>query len=188
MSLRFPAAILALALVGHVSAAPAGAAKNADPAKSAARAAVAAPFWTGHPDAAAFARIEDQRLLRAQQAVDRMIAIRRKRTIDNTLRPYDDALLELNAAGSQAGLMENVHPDSSVRDSAEKASQRVSAFSTALSLNRAVYDALAALDLGGADDETRVWLDDTKKHSDTLLTHVVWTFKKPNWATFSVLR
>ena len=161
MSLRFPAAILALALVGYVNAAPAGAAKNVDAAKPSTRAAVDAPFWTGHPDAAAFARIENQRLLRAQQAVDRVLAVKGRRTIENTLRPYDDALLELNSAGSQAGLMENVHPDSSLRDSAEKASQRISAFGTALSLNRAVYDALAALDLGGADGETRFYVEKT---------------------------
>ncbi len=157
MRLRPFAAMLAFALLQPPAAS--FAAPAAAHGRAVARPAVDGPFWTGHPDAAAFARTENQRIARAQQAIDRMLAANGKRTIDNTLRPYDDAQLELNAAGAQAGLMQNVHPDSVLRDSAETASQRVSAFATALSLNRAVYEALAALDLGKADAETRYYVE-----------------------------
>lgn len=129
--------------------------------EAAAPPAANAPFWTGHPDGEAFRAIQEGRLARARELVSRIVAVKGKRTVENTLRPYDDALLELDAAGSQSLLMENVHPDSSVRAAAEKASREVSAFSTELSLNRDVYDALAAVDLSGADAETRYYVKKT---------------------------
>src|ERR1043165_7848819 len=76
-----------------------------------------APFWTGKPDAAAFTKIQDDRLAKAQQTLDRMLA--------------------------------------------EKASQKVQAFATDLSLNRGVYDALSAMDLKEADAETRYYVEKT---------------------------
>jgi len=114
-----------------------------------------APFWSGRPNGPAFTRLEQDRLARAQRAIERMLAVTGPRTVQNTLQPYDDALLELDQAGSQASLIEEVHPDSVVRDAAEKATQDVSAFASRLSLDRRVYDALAALDTTGLDDETR---------------------------------
>jgi hypothetical protein len=41
------------------------------------------------------------------------------------------------------------------------------------------------LKAGSVDDESKVWLDDQANHSATLFTVVAYTFKKPNWATFS---
>ena len=113
-----------------------------------------APFWSGRPGAAAFARIQADRIARAKKNIERMLAAAGSRTIQNTLQPYDDALLELDAAGSQCGLIEEVHPDSAVRASAEKSTQDVSGYGSELSLNRKVYDALAALDTTGLDAET----------------------------------
>ena len=119
------------------------------------------PFWTGSPDAPAFTRIQDDRLRRAQEIVDRLVAAKGPRTIATTLQAYDTALRELDAAGAQSGLIEQVHPDAALRDSAEKVSQRVSAFATTLSLDRRVYDALAAIDLSAADAETRYYVEKT---------------------------
>jgi thimet oligopeptidase len=120
-----------------------------------------AAFWTTRPDAGAFARLQDERLRKAKAALDRMLAVRGKRTLENTLVPYDEVLLYLDAAGQQAGLMEEVHPDENFRSAAEKISQRVSAFSTDLSLNRAAYDAITAIDLSKADSETRHYVEKT---------------------------
>jgi len=146
-------------------AAPAGGSKamaaKPAPRRGAAAAPAAgsdAPFWTGHPSAASFEKSNDQRLARVRQLVARLTAVPGKRTLENTLRPYDDILLELDAVGSQAGLMENVHPDSAVRSTAERLTQKAAALGTELSLNRKVYDALTALDLGGADEETRYYV------------------------------
>jgi thimet oligopeptidase len=120
-----------------------------------------APFWDGKPDAAAFEKTMNARLDRAQQTLNRMLAVKGRRTIENTLRPYDDILLELDSAGSQSGLIEEVHPDAGMRQAAQKMTQKVSAFATELSLNRAVYDALSALDLSKADAETRFYVEKT---------------------------
>ncbi|HEY0377728.1 MAG TPA: M3 family metallopeptidase [Pyrinomonadaceae bacterium] len=120
-----------------------------------------APFWTGKPDAATFTKLQDERLTQAQEAIHRMLAVKGKRTVENTLKPYDEALIYLNAAGSQAGLIQEVHPEAAVRAAAEKASQKTQALATDLSLNRAVYDALTAMDLKGADEATRYYVEKT---------------------------
>src|SRR5918911_1727311 len=120
-----------------------------------------AAFWTSRPDAATFAKVQEERLKKAQSALNRMLAVKSKRTVENTLVPYDEVLLYLDAAGQQAGLMEEVHPDKNFRAAAEKIAQEVSAFSTDLSLNRAVYDALAAIDVSRADAETRYYVERT---------------------------
>jgi len=119
------------------------------------------PFWTGKPDAAAFEKMMDERLVRAQAALDRLLAVKGTRTVANTLTLYDEILIQLDAASSQSGLMQVVHPDKALREAAEKVTQKVSSFYTALSLNRGVYDALASLDLKGVDAATRYYVERT---------------------------
>ncbi len=119
------------------------------------RTPVQVPFWTGKPDAAQFGKREDEMLARARAKIAAMLAVQGPRTVDNTLAPFDEAEIELDAASAQAGLIEQVHPDSAVRASAEAADRRVSTYITELSLRRDVYDAIQAIDLAKADDETR---------------------------------
>lgn len=120
-----------------------------------------APFWTGKPDSAAFDARQRRRIALAQAAIARMLAAKSPRTIQNTLVPYDEALRQLDMAGSQASLAENVLPDRATRNAAEKLSQDVAAYFTELSLNRKVYDALAAIDLTGADATTKYYVTRT---------------------------
>ena len=40
-----------------------------------------------------------------------MLAVTGKRTIENTLKPYDQMLTYLDAVANQAGLIKEVHPD-----------------------------------------------------------------------------
>ncbi|TMQ71452.1 MAG: Zn-dependent oligopeptidase [Candidatus Eisenbacteria bacterium] len=98
-------------------------------------------------------------MARTRKAIERLAAVKGPRTIENTLGPYDEAVTLLDAAGSQAGLMEEVHPDSTLRAVAEGQSQKVSALATELSLDRRVYDALKALDVSHADAETRFYVE-----------------------------
>ncbi len=72
-----------------------------------------------------------------------------------TLRAFDAAFAALGEAASRASLARNVHPDAAMRDAAEVCEQEVDALSTELSLDRGVYDALAALDVSGEDAATR---------------------------------
>jgi thimet oligopeptidase len=116
------------------------------------------PLWSTKPDAAAFRQIENTRLDGAQKAVDRLLAVKGARTVDNTLAPFDEASRQLNSAAYFAGLMQQVHPEAKFRDDATEMTRKVSAAQTALALNRDVYHALAALDLSRADAATRYYL------------------------------
>jgi len=122
------------------------------------RAADDAPFWTGKPNAATFSKTGHDRIDAAKAAIAKMTAVKGKRTPENTLSLYDEAIRQLDMAGSQASLIENVSPDSATRDAAEKLTQDVSAYGTELSLNRQVYDALKAIDVTGLDAETRYYV------------------------------
>ncbi|HEX8185663.1 MAG TPA: M3 family metallopeptidase, partial [Blastocatellia bacterium] len=120
-----------------------------------------APFWANEFDPATLQKEMDERLAEAQRALDQMLSVEGKRTIDNTLQPYDQTLMLVDGASYQTDLIQNVHPDAEMRAAAEIENQKVSAFSTSLSLNHEVYNALAALDLDGADEVTRYYVEKT---------------------------
>src|ERR1700734_2543223 len=103
----------------------------------------------------------DEQLALAQKSLDQMLAVTGSRTIDNTLSPFDDASLQLDVALLQANAMQNVSPDTAVRDRAQQLVQKVSTFLTALSLNHKVYEALAAVDPANADAPTKYFLQRT---------------------------
>uniref|UniRef100_A0A832I7G9 Peptidase M3 n=1 Tax=Eiseniibacteriota bacterium TaxID=2212470 RepID=A0A832I7G9_UNCEI len=142
------AALLAAALLSGPSAAASPARGASDP-----------PFWTGRETPASFRRQHEGNLARARAAIARLKAVQGRRTVQNTLVPYDEASRLLDLSGSQASLIENVHPDSALRAAAEGVSQAVAGYATEISLDRGVYDALAALDLSGADAETRFYVE-----------------------------
>jgi thimet oligopeptidase len=154
--MRSPRLLAAVALLSLAGAGPHLAAQTA-PATGASN----VPFWTGMSDAAAFERAMDARLAHASQLLADLVAVSGARTIANTLRPFDDVQLELDAVSSQAGLIEAVHPDARVRETAERITQKVGALNTQISLNRAAYEAIRSLDVTGADAETRYYVQRT---------------------------
>jgi thimet oligopeptidase len=124
-------------------------------------AAVAAPeelhVWEagGAASAEALAAWVGARLAAHEAALAALLAVEGPRTPKNSLRLYDVAIEQLNLAGAQAGVLNSVAPDKAVRDQAQLEAQRVAMAGSALSLNRAVYEALAAIDLDGASDATK---------------------------------
>jgi thimet oligopeptidase len=116
---------------------------------------VAPPFWAGKPDSAGFRALAEGELRAAKEALGRVTEAKGPRTIENTLVPYNEALLHADNAAYASGLIESVHPDSTVRTVAEQETRIASKFLNDLALNRAVYDALAALKLEGVDASTR---------------------------------
>jgi thimet oligopeptidase len=116
------------------------------------------PLWTTKPDAAAFEKIDNDYLAGAQRSIDTLIAAKGKRTIENTLAPFDEAARQINSASYLAGLMQQVHPDAAFRDKATEMTRKASAANTALALNREVYAALATLDLSKADATTQYYV------------------------------
>ncbi|MGA3011239.1 MAG: M3 family metallopeptidase [Terracidiphilus sp.] len=89
------------------------------------------------------------RLAAHQAALAGLLAVEGERTPENSLRLYDTAIEQLSLAGAQAGILNSVAADKAVRDQAQMEAQRVAQAASALSLNRKVYEALAAINLDG---------------------------------------
>jgi thimet oligopeptidase len=119
------------------------------------------PFYSNIATAEDISRIIGGHLTQARELLSRIESHSGPHTIETTLRWYDRILLHLDAASNQASLLENVHPDGPSRTTAEELSQKTSAFGSALSLNRTVYDALSAVDIASADHATRYFVEKT---------------------------
>jgi len=111
---------------------------------------------TGADDAKAWV---EHHLAASRAEIAKLTAVTEARTVANTVAPYDRACWHLRMAGSQSGVMFMVHPLAAVRDAMQELSQAVSAEGVALSLNREVYAAIAAVDASAEDDATRYYVD-----------------------------
>jgi thimet oligopeptidase len=101
-------------------------------------------FLTSCREEMAHARAEVARLEAMPAPVERIAA----------LEAYDGAMAALSEAGARASLCRNVHPDERMREAAEVAEQEVDALATEFSLDRKLYDTLAAIAPAGADPAT----------------------------------
>ena len=101
------------------------------------------------------------RLAAHEAALAGLVAVEGPRTPENSLRLFDEALEQLSLAGAQAGVLNSVAAVKGVRDQAQMEAQRVSMAGSALSLNRQVYEALAAIGLDGASPATRHFTERT---------------------------
>ncbi|MGB8259967.1 MAG: M3 family metallopeptidase [Terracidiphilus sp.] len=115
----------------------------------------------GAESAASLAAWVSARLEAHEAALGRLLAVEGERTLANSLAHYDAAIEQLNLAGAQAGVLNSVAADKAVRDQAQTEAQRVSVAASALSLNRNVYEALAAILLDGATAATRHYVERT---------------------------
>jgi thimet oligopeptidase len=77
------------------------------------------------------------------------------------LDAYDEATAALDNATHLAELISVSHPDGAVRDAADAGRQAVAKVATDLSLDRDLYEALAALDASGFDRQTRYYVERT---------------------------
>src|SRR5512133_2871482 len=77
----------------------------------------------------------------------------------DALRAFDSAFSALGDSAARASLARNVHPDSRMRDAAERCEQDIDALSTELSLDRGLHDALASIDVSGEDGATRYFVE-----------------------------
>ena len=118
-------------------------------------------FYRDRPDAAAFRTAAAGEIKEAEAALARLLAVKGKRTVENTLKPYNEVALHADNAAYQAGLMESVHPDSGFRSTAEGVTQAAQKFLSALSLNRGVYDAIQAVDVSKEAPDTKYLVERT---------------------------
>jgi thimet oligopeptidase len=108
------------------------------------------------------------RLEAHEAALAALLAVQGARTPENSLRLYDTAVEQLCLAGAQAAVLNSVAADKVVRDQAQKEAQRVAVAASALSLNRAVYEALRAIHLDGPGLDGSVLGSGALKETDAL--------------------
>ena len=118
-------------------------------------------LWDKLLDPAIFEKRVNEQIDLAQKSIDQILAVTGPRTIENTLAPYDNAVQYIDTAGMQSGVLQSVSPDSAIRDRAQVMIQKVSAVQTGLTLNQALYHALAALDVSKADPATQYYVQRT---------------------------
>jgi thimet oligopeptidase len=117
--------------------------------------------WKGGNDPALLETWIKQRLAAEKMAVDKLLAVRGAATVENTLRPFDDAQNQLGIASSNAGLLFSVGDTAPLRDEAQAMQGIISSAYTDLSLNQKVYQRLAAIPLPANDPPTRHYLERT---------------------------
>jgi thimet oligopeptidase len=103
--------------------------------------------WVGATTPAALTAWVSARLADAQKDLDTMLAVSGAHTVQNTVRPFDDAQNELAIAGDQAFLLYSLADGADMRDKAQAELGRISSAATDLSLNQGVYRAVAAVPL-----------------------------------------
>ena len=116
------------------------------------------PFATGLTTPDALTRSLEAHLGTAQQMLDRLAAMKGPHTVENTLRLYDDITLEISRARNPALVLSNTHPDLAMQKAADAMLVRTQEFEASRQSNRAVYDALAAIDASHADPQTQYYL------------------------------
>ena len=115
--------------------------------------------WLPSSDPAGLQSWVDARLAAERAAVSQLVAVTGTRTIENTLKPFDEAQNQLALAGSEAGVLFAVGDTAALRDKAQALEQTVSAANTELSLDPAVYKALGAIDARQANPATKHYLE-----------------------------
>jgi Zn-dependent oligopeptidase len=128
------------------------------PALPAADAIDTTPFYASIADPDSLTKSLGAHLAAAQAKLDQLVAMKGKRTVDNTLRPYDEAEFEMSQAEGPANVVARTHPDERMRDAAEAVLLRARTLGTQKLSNRAVYDALTAIDTNGIDPQVRYYL------------------------------
>ena len=120
------------------------------------------PVWSS-PEA--FQRFCDERLAAARMGRERIKSTGAPgasgaagpvaRTIESTLEPLGDLYVALDEPGGWSSLVFNAHPDEAVRKVAQGCTQEIEKLRTQISMDREIYDAVAAVDLSRADAPTR---------------------------------
>lgn len=88
----------------------------------------------------------------AQSVLVEILSAKEPRSVENTLVPYNEMEILLDKAASLASLMSETHPDSVIRENAERCEQEVHRFVTDLSLNQELYQAFRGLDVAKLDE------------------------------------
>jgi len=151
MPRHFTRKLLPLLLCTTLAAAAQAAPHNSDPLHA----------WVGGDDPARLEQWVTERLANGQASIGKLLAVKGKRTIGNTLSAYDEAANQLALASNGANLMFTVGRTAEVRNKAQALTEKIASIITDLNLNRKVYDALAAVPLPTNDPASRRYLEYT---------------------------
>ncbi len=91
----------------------------------------------------------------AKQQLPSILDVKDKRTVANTLEPFNELSRYLSNGGNMAGLAHEVNPDAKIRDAARTCEREISTFISELLLDKRVYDALEAVDVSKEDADTK---------------------------------
>ena len=117
--------------------------------------------WVDGDDPAKLEQWVAERLGAEQASLSKLLAVKGKRTVANTLEPYDEAQNQLALAGNQAYLAFAVGKTAELRSKGQMLNEKVASAVTDLNLNQKVYEALAAVPLPDRDPATRQYLKHT---------------------------
>jgi len=118
--------------------------------------------WAAGKDPAALESWVNRRLAEEKADIDKVLAATGPRTVENTLRPFDDAENLIALANNNAYLAYSLADAAALRDKGQAMTAKISSVSTELSLNQKVYAALAAVPLPVNDPPTRHYLERTQ--------------------------
>ncbi|HZB88385.1 MAG TPA: M3 family metallopeptidase [Terracidiphilus sp.] len=116
-------------------------------------------IWIQAKDPAAAEAWVNQRLDEEKTGIEKLLAVSGPRTVENTLRPFDEAENALTLAGNNAYLLYSLADAAPLRDQAQALSAKIASAATDLSLDPRVYAALAAVPLPANDPPTRHYLE-----------------------------
>jgi thimet oligopeptidase len=119
----------------------------------------AARILVGTPESLIAACRDDMQ--RAREDIATMSGMTTPRAPQAVLEAYDDAMGALSDAAARASVCRNAHPDPKMRDAADQCEQEVDALATELSLDRGIYETLAAIDAERLDPATRYYVTKT---------------------------
>ena len=147
-----PSTLLVFAVLAFAGVAAGGQAAPPPPAPDPLHA------WVAATDPASLETWVNLRLDAEKADLDKLLAVTGPRTVENTLRPFDDAQNELAIASNSALLLYALADSAPLRDKGQAMAAKVSSAGTDLSLNTKVYAALAAIAAPG-DPATRQYLN-----------------------------
>ncbi|MCI4360848.1 MAG: hypothetical protein L3J91_04025, partial [Thermoplasmata archaeon] len=98
-------------------------------------------------------------LLRAGARLAELDQVPTPHTAENTLRPLDAILLEVQNVGSHCGFVFVTHPEEKCRDAGRRGSEATERFLSEFRSRRRIYDALGSVDRSGLDADARHALD-----------------------------
>jgi thimet oligopeptidase len=94
------------------------------------------------------AKATDQIIDETKASLKKIYAIKdSERTFDNTMRAFDDLADKMSSVSSIIYLMNSAHPDSNIRNEAQKSVEKLSKYSNEIGLDEDLYKAIKAYSL-----------------------------------------